>query len=161
MKKSTVFIVILVFVSAFTSNIFSQRYNFDWKLNSINGNRLNDIAVLDASVAIAVGDHGAIWKTTNGGSSWKFISVEFTTNLKRVQFTSDNVLYVYGEIDAYNKRVYKSTDQGETWPLQILDETTQTSSDVKFYSNEKGFRVINNFSIVLPIRVPHGHCHLV
>jgi photosystem II stability/assembly factor-like uncharacterized protein len=140
MKKLNLIIAVIIFIATISGNIFSQRFNFDWKLNSINGNPLNDIAALNANVAVAVGDHGAIWRTTNAGTSWSFIPVEFTTNLKRVQFTSANVLYVYGEIDAYNKRVYKSTDQGLTWPLQILNDSTQNSNDVKFYTNEKGFR---------------------
>lgn len=66
--------------------------------------------------------HGdGVYKSTDGGESWKHLGLEATQHISRIRIHPDNpdVLYVaaQGQLYGENKErgVYKSTDGGDTW----------------------------------------------
>lgn len=78
---------------------------------------------------------GGVWKTTDGGVTWRNISDKFfrvgSIGSVEVALSDPNVVYVgtgsaspRGNISA-GRGVYKSTDAGETWTLVGLAETGQ------------------------------------
>lgn len=77
------------------------------------GPGLRSVYILDADYAWAVGDQGAIYATTNGGTDWGSRSSGVTSTLNAVGAVSDGGRYVYacGNDDV----VLYSTDGGDSW----------------------------------------------
>ncbi len=81
----------------------------------------------------AVGDLGALIKTTNGGENWKTISTILTTPLLKVRSYNGQTVIVSG----YDGIILRSTDNGETfvqiptglgsvddlWGLEMINDT--------------------------------------
>lgn len=103
-----------------------------WQNPLPTGYQLNDLAVLNDSTAIVVGDHGTALKTTNRGGSWRVLdtgSGPARCNLLFVTFaderngwigyntpkTNDNTQYFTGRGE-----VRHTTDGGLTWTRQAL-----------------------------------------
>ncbi|MDA9563992.1 T9SS type A sorting domain-containing protein [Flavobacteriales bacterium] len=120
-----------------------QRGQYEW--NSIGpfnvGGRTRAAAtdVLDENTIIAGSISGGIWKTTNGGSSWRKVStpaqnVGASCIAQDTRQGKENTWYI-GTGERYNSAnggnalflgtgVWKSTDNGETW-----DSLSTTSSE--------------------------------
>ncbi|MEQ9438654.1 MAG: glycosyl hydrolase [Cyclobacteriaceae bacterium] len=62
-----------------------------------------------------------VWKSTDAGSSWKFIGLKDTRHIGRIRVhpTNPDIVYVAAMGDLWQsseeRGVYKSTDGGETW----------------------------------------------
>jgi photosystem II stability/assembly factor-like uncharacterized protein len=76
---------------------------------------------------------GGIYKSTDGGNTWKLMGLEKTEHIGRIVVhpTNPNIVYVAALGAAWRSNpergVYKTTDGGQTWQL------------VKFISNKAGF----------------------
>ncbi|KKT25209.1 MAG: hypothetical protein UW10_C0012G0001 [Candidatus Magasanikbacteria bacterium GW2011_GWA2_43_9] len=75
--------------------------------------QLHDIAVVDASIAIAVGDNGLIYRTTDGGTSWQQVPSGVTHSLRAVSVYS-NAVWIVGDSGI----ILYSDDKGATWNAQ-------------------------------------------
>ena len=84
---------------------------------------------------------GGVWKTEDGGNSWKNISDGFLTTGSigdiAVAASDPNVIYVgsgehavRGVMTSYGDGVYKSTDAGRTWTKAGLEKTRHISDVV-------------------------------
>ena len=82
---------------------------------------------------------GGVWKTEDGGNSWKNISDKFfktgSVGAIAVAESDPNVIYVgmgegciRGVTTSYGDGVYKSTDAGKTWAHMGLEKTLQISA---------------------------------
>ena len=79
MKCFTLLLVVL----AFSTTSYSQ-----WQLqNSGTSENLNDVAILNQSAAIVVGDNGTILKTSNNGNEWNPINSGTINKLNAVSFS--------------------------------------------------------------------------
>jgi photosystem II stability/assembly factor-like uncharacterized protein len=77
-------------------------------------------------------DGGGVWKTTDGGVTWKPIfDGESAASMGAIAVTASNpnIIYggtgvntIYGDV-SYGNGVYKSTDGGETWQHLGLEDT--------------------------------------
>jgi hypothetical protein len=74
---------------------------------------------------------GGLYKTTDGGKSWRFMGLAETRQIARIQVDPRNANVVYvaalGHVWGPNKErgLYKSTDGGATWNLiKFIDEKT-------------------------------------
>ena len=79
---------------------------------------------------------GGLWKTTDGGATWKILSNEFANiSSMAMAASSHNVLYVGtgesfpGGTGMFGNGIWKSTDRGVSW-LQL--ESTATNADFEF-----------------------------
>ena len=52
---------------------------------------LHAVEVLGTKVAWAVGDHGTVWRTSDGGESWSLLQVPADVSLRSVCFLSKRV----------------------------------------------------------------------
>lgn len=77
---------------------------------------LNDVAVLNADIGIAVGDKGTIVRTTDGGTQWQGQSHPelSATDLKAVDFCDSEVGFIVGD----SPIILRTTDGGLTWTSQ-------------------------------------------
>jgi photosystem II stability/assembly factor-like uncharacterized protein len=137
MKKSySVFLVL--FIMLLQINIFPQAFNTEWKLNPINGNSLNDVVVVNNITAIAVGDHGTIWKTTNAGSNWSILPFAYDYNIKKIQCINDSVFYMMAlDVTGNQNWILKTTNRGDSWSKQST--WASYNVDFHFFSDKTGF----------------------
>ncbi len=68
---------------------------------------------LDDSTAIAVGSGGRISKSTDGGETWREVTVPTRANLQAITVGDRNTVHVVGDGGA----VLKSVDAGDSWAL--------------------------------------------
>ena len=72
--------------------------------------QLYGIAAIDSRTAVAVGNLGIIWRTTNGGQSWSQVPHPSVSVLSDVQFKGR-----IGTAVGNNRAVLRSRDRGATW----------------------------------------------
>lgn len=85
--------------------------DWQWKNPYPTGHQLNSVEMMDASIAYAVGNHGTIIKSTNGGMDWKIQESNSVSNLSSISVINKDTLYVSGR----DLTVLKTTDGGATW----------------------------------------------
>ena len=107
MKCFTLLLVIPV------TSLYSQ-----WQLqNSGTTENLNDVAILNQTSAMVVGNNGTILKTTDYGLNWVAKNSATTNNLNAISFINENVGIAVG-----NLVKCKTTDAGETWLHTLIDK---------------------------------------
>lgn len=82
--------------------------------------------------SVSVGD--GIYKTTDGGKSWKNLGLEKSERISSIQINPDNPDVVYVGVlgalwgDSAERGVYKTTDGGTTWEkIKYINESTGCS----------------------------------
>lgn len=95
---------------------------------------LNDVQFIDELTALAVGNHGAILKSDDGGETWRRVSGNLKKELYHLQFTSPSIGYAIGSV------VLKTEDAGESWfLLQLSDESYPFPRNLFFVNSNLGF----------------------
>ena len=106
--------VIVSLVVGAPSGLFAQ-----WVTQSSGTTeQLNDVAIIDSTTAIVVGNSGIVLKTTNLGAMWIPKSVGTTRSLRSTACYLDAV-YAVGDLV-----VCYSSDRGETWDVDSSSEHT-------------------------------------
>lgn len=85
--------------------------DWKWKNPTPTGQQLNDVKMVDSSIAYAVGKNGTILKTTNGGRDWQVQASNTSNDLTSISVISKDTVYVSG----LYLTVLKTTDGGATW----------------------------------------------
>ena len=70
---------------------------------------LNDVFFVDGTYGWAAGT--GVWKTTDGGATWRRIPLLAGTTLRRIVFADRNRGWALG----HDNRVLRTEDGGETW----------------------------------------------
>ena len=95
---------------------------------------LNDVEFIDNQNVIAVGSHGVILKSYDGGNTWRKIRQDPLNHLNKVQFTSNTVGYAIGN------NVLKTEDAGESWfTLTLPDVSYPIPTNLFFVNSNVGF----------------------
>jgi Uncharacterized protein related to plant photosystem II stability/assembly factor len=99
------------------SNIYKTTdAGITWTYYFISPYGLRNMFFINTNIGIAVGDNGAIVRTTDGGNRWNSIpsqNISTGYNLYGVHFSTNGFLgYIVAD---KSRNVYKSTDQGLTW----------------------------------------------
>jgi photosystem II stability/assembly factor-like uncharacterized protein len=86
-----------------------------WTAAMLTAQRMNDIFILNAQKAFAVGEDGAIFKTVDGGVNWSWsvstLLLRYGNTLNTVYFINENIGFAAGLWG----RLMKTTDGGATW----------------------------------------------
>ena len=99
---------------------------------------LEDIEFYDENHGIAVGgyivgtDTAVILTTDNGGETWNRKTFPQYKALKAVTYVSENTIIAIG----YHGNIFRSTDGGETWDVQVISYSWLT--DVHFFNESDG-----------------------
>lgn len=117
------------------------------RLPTPSGRTLQDLAVWDASHAVAVGNDGAILHTANAGRSWLAAAdvprSEVANKLNRVRVAPGGVAVATGEMGA----LLLTRDHGRSW-TRLRPEEDVAWNDVALLGGDR-IRVIGEFGRVL------------
>ena len=113
--------------------------NWFWLQPLPQGNRLTSIEFADAFNGCAVGDVGAIVRTTDGGITWTKIEPPRKVNFYGVDFAKGNPLVLVAVSDS--GRIYRSSDGGYKWYLAQTVTNTVVFQDVDFAGPSTAFAV--------------------
>lgn len=116
----------------------------DWQ--SQNGNTtvsaLNEVQFVTDQVVYAVGNTGAIIKSTDGGESWNDISYGDTKNMLTLFFFDVNNGLVGGPFSSgdggSSEMLAKTTDGGETWEVRSSFDF-EDFNDLEFLDDQNGY----------------------
>jgi photosystem II stability/assembly factor-like uncharacterized protein len=80
---------------------------------------LRGLDAVSAKVAWVTGDEGGVWRTTDGGKSWKDVrpDAEKVLAFRDVEADSSDVAQVLSIGPRGQSRIYKTTDGGKSWDL--------------------------------------------
>ena len=106
---------------------------------------LHDVQFVGDRLGWAVGDHGAVWHTADGGETWRRLPVPVDCPLRSVCFLTDRVGWVAGGGTVPFTRVpygvvLFTTDGGATWQ-QLARDALPPLSFVRFFGMEEGVAV--------------------
>jgi len=96
---------------------------------------ISNISVDNDNYYIGVGDKGTIIVSTDRGNSWSVRNVGEVVNLGSSCVTKDGKLF----ISSTDKRVYRSTDGGNSW--MSIETNSYMLTDISFSTNTIGFGV--------------------
>lgn len=106
---------------------------------------LHDVQFIGSAAGYAVGDQGTVWRTSDGGQTWRFVPTPTTASLHSASFLTDQVGWVAGvECVPFTRLavgvLLKTTDGGQTW--QRLGETELPGLEyVRFFDPDEGIVV--------------------
>lgn len=106
---------------------------------------LHDVHFVGSKIAVAVGEHGAIWRSDDGGRSFNRQSCGMDVSLRSICLLTDQVGWIAGGTvmahSAFDGGVMFSTrDGGKTW-TQIGQGTLSPLTYVKFFNLDEGVAV--------------------
>ncbi|MBZ0204649.1 MAG: T9SS type A sorting domain-containing protein [Ignavibacteria bacterium] len=129
MKKVTLIALALLLQQALLYTQWQQ-------IATIGNNDLRAVKFFNEFTGIVVGQ-GGIWRSTNAGVNWT--PVQNGVNLNSISFPDINNGYAVGD----SGKIFKSTDNGQTWYSQISNVQFDLYS-VSFINNNTGHAVGNN-----------------
>ena len=105
---------------------------------------LKDVQLIGSKAGFAVGAHGAIWSTSDGGQTWKAIPSNVSCTLTSVCFLTHQVGWVGGsEVSPYTGLdtgvLLFTEDGGASW--QKSESLLPPISHIRFFSLEEGIIV--------------------
>ena len=106
---------------------------------------LRDVQFVGGKVGWAVGDRGVVWRTTDGGVTWKFLKTPVDCSLNSVCFLTDRVGWIVGGgTTAYTRLAFgivlSTSDGGDTWQ-QVATGQLPRLHAVKFFDLTHGIAV--------------------
>jgi photosystem II stability/assembly factor-like uncharacterized protein len=95
------------------------------------------VSAVSPSVAWASGANGTILRTIDGGGSWKPRPIAGTEKLdfRDIDAFSDGIAYVMSIGPGEASRIYKTTDGGEHWDLQLANQDPKIFLDAMAFSS--------------------------
>jgi photosystem II stability/assembly factor-like uncharacterized protein len=100
-------------------------------------NSIGRIIAIDNNYLIGVGTGGTIIKSIDKGITWEVKNIGSTDDLSGVSSTPDGKLYTW----SYQKKIYKSIDNGENWSVYSLDTLYFPITGISFSNANIGFGV--------------------
>ena len=111
----------------FTASAFAQ-----WINQTVNTTAsLRGLSVVNEKVVWASGTGGTVIKTTDGGMTWKVMTVPAAEKLdfRDVEAFDANTAYILSIGNGESSRIYKTADGGETWKEQFRNKNEKAFYD--------------------------------
>ncbi|MBT8392668.1 MAG: choice-of-anchor J domain-containing protein [Ignavibacteria bacterium] len=101
--------------STFDQVVYSTDFGETWGIATFSDSMTQDVNDMNFFGSIFTGylcgDEGRIYKTTDGGETWTFVSEPTTLELEVIYFFDENNGFTFGDDGA----AFKTTDGGATW----------------------------------------------
>jgi len=118
---------------------------FRWSpLSTGVGARLRGVSAVSDRVAWASGTNGTILRTTDGGDTWRQLSIAGTEKLdfRDIDAVDDNIAYALSIGPGELSRIYKTSDAGITWIEQFVNRDPKAFFDaMAFWDADRGVAV--------------------
>jgi photosystem II stability/assembly factor-like uncharacterized protein len=102
---------------------------------------LRAVCAIDRHHVVAVGDHGTVWQTLDGGKTWDRMKSGTKASLRAVSFVNELQGWAVGRIeragDTSTGAVLKTEDGGLTW-AEATDAPLPGLNVVKFFDEKTG-----------------------
>ncbi len=112
---------------------FSQSGWF-WQNPLPQGSTLNSVKFIDSQTGFAVGNIGAILKTTNAGENWSLYNSNFMNDIYSISFSDANTGFAVGS----DGLMVKTTNSGISWQ-KISIGTNDTLLSIYFFNSVTGY----------------------
>ena len=103
-----------------------------WTKQNVNTTAsFRGLSVVNAKVVWASGTGGTVIKTTNGGKTWKVMTVPGAEKLdfRDIEAFDANTAYILSIGNGESSRIYKTTDGGVTWNEQFRNKNEKAFFD--------------------------------
>lgn len=102
--------------------------------------RLRGISAVSDRVAWASGTNGTVLRTLDGGDTWKAIAVPGAAQLdfRDIDAFSGKTAYILSIGNGEASRIYKTTDGGNQWTLQLANTDPKIFLDAMAFWSEDG-----------------------
>ena len=103
--------------------------------------RLRGVSAVSDRVAWASGSGGTVLRTSDGGATWRALTVPDAAALefRDVDAVSENVAYALSIGSGEASRIYKTIDAGTTWALQFTNTDPKAFFDaMAFWDADRG-----------------------
>ena len=120
--------------------LIAAAYAQDFRLQASHTKAdLRGVSSVSSTIAWASGTKGTFLRTTNGGETWVAASVPGGESLdfRDVQAFSGNVAYLLAAGPGPASRIFKTTDAGAHWTLQLKNEDPRGFYDCMAFWDEK------------------------
>lgn len=111
----------------------------NWDVQNIPNLNSEIVKIIKPNInyLIGVGSGGTIIKSLDGGVNWEIKSVGTSDYLTSISSTIDGKLFV----TSYDKNIFRSTDDGDTWNIYSLDTLWSALTSISFRNANIGFGV--------------------
>lgn len=119
---------------------------------TFNPNRPNNILSLwptpNKEKVWAVGIHGLVANSLDGGSTWETMTAPSDTDLVRVKFLNDSLGFVCGGDAILHKwgKLYRTKDGGNSWE-DVTPNANSMVTDIYFINDSVGYALFENGQI--------------
>ncbi len=105
--------------------------------------RLRGVSAVSARVAWASGADSTVLRTTDGGASWRKLSVTSELlDFRDVDAIDEQTAFVLAIGNGPASRIYKTTDGGDTWVLQFKNDDPKAFLDaMSFWDAKHGIAI--------------------
>ncbi len=102
--------------------------------------RLRGVSAVNERVAWASGADSTVLRTTDGGATWRKLSVTSETlDFRDVDAINPQTAYILSIGNGPASRIYKTTDAGETWTMQFKSDDQKVFLDaMSFWDADHG-----------------------
>ncbi len=117
-------------------------------------NSLIGLSVVNERVVWASGRAGTFAVTTNGGASWRtgVVAGAETLQFRDVEGVNERVAYLLAIGTGTDSRIYKTTDGGNTWVMQLQNQDPNGFFDCfAFWDAEKGVTMADSVAGRFPV----------
>jgi photosystem II stability/assembly factor-like uncharacterized protein len=112
--------------------LFSLTTHAQWIKQAVNTTAsFRGLSVVNEKVVWASGTGGTVIKTTDGGKTWKVMTVPGAEKLdfRDIEAFDANTAYILSIGDGESSRIYKTTDGGKTWNEQFRNKNEKAFFD--------------------------------
>ncbi len=122
--------------------LIMKRSTLGWPWNQKGSSTLRSIEFANENIGWTTGNGGAMYKTTDGGTSWTAQSLGTSSPIYELHVFDANKVIAFES----GGKVFKTTDGGNSW-TELCDSRAYTSSGIHFIDENYGWLVYYKYAL--------------